>query len=84
VLEVQNNQGQTWIMTADERPSGPAFGGPMRLGTDQSMRGAEALLALIDATSPADVDLVLEASEYARRIQYGWKAGDCYWREEPR
>jgi hypothetical protein len=83
VLEVQNAQGQTWIMTAYEGPSGPAFGGPMRTGTDEPVRAAEELLTLIDATPPADFDIVLEAPEYASRIRYGCHAGECYWHEEP-
>jgi len=82
VLEVQNEHGQTWIMTAYEGPSGPAFGGPMRAGTDEPLRGADALLALIDATPPADFEAILAAPEYASRITYGCHAGECYWRED--
>jgi len=83
VLSVQNDRGERWIMTAYEGPTGPAFGGFMPATTDEPIRGAEALLALIESTPPADFDAVLEADDYDSRIFYGCRAGACYWREEP-
>jgi len=79
-LEVTDATGETWILTAYDGPSGPAFGGLMDHPSE--IAAAEALLALIEQTPPADFEVVLSAPEYESRITYGCRAGACYWREE--
>lgn len=81
LFEVTAATGETWILTAYEGPSGPAFGGLMDHPLENA--AAEALLALIEQTPPADFEEVLSAPEYESRITYGCRAGECYWHEEP-
>jgi hypothetical protein len=81
LFEVTAETGETWTLTAYEGPSGPAFGGLMVHPLENA--AAEALLALIERTPPADFEVVLSAPEYESRITYGCRAGDCYWREDP-
>jgi hypothetical protein len=82
LLEVTDDHGHVWILTAYQGPSGPAFGGLIHdLGAET--QSSEALLALIEQTPPADFEVVLSAPEYESRITYGCRAGACYWREDP-
>lgn len=70
-----------WILTAYEGPSGSAFGAvyPER---EESIAAATALLAILDATEPADFEAVIELDEYEDRVTYGCKDGICYYHSE--
>jgi hypothetical protein len=81
LFEVTDGTGETRILTAHEGPFGPAFGG--LIDHPLEIAAAEALLVLIEQTSPADFAAVLSAPEYESRITYGCQAGEGYWREEP-
>jgi hypothetical protein len=80
LFEVTNERGELLILTAYHGPSGPAFGG---LNNDEAeIEAADALLALIEQTPPADFEVVLSAPAYESRSTYGCRAGECYWHEE--
>ena len=77
---VTTDAGASWMMTAYEGPSGSAFGArdPYR---DKVIAAATALLAILDATQPADFEVVLASDEYEAHIRYGCHDGACYWHE---
>ena len=78
---VSTEHDPAWILTAYEGPSGSAFGAihPER---EEAIAAATALLAILDATQPADFEAVIELDEYEDRVTYGCTDGICYYHSE--
>lgn len=81
IIKARNSNGQRWLITAYDGPSGPAFGAidPLSL---QSNTVAESLLALVEATPPADFEAILEVPDFNSIITYGCRNSESYWNEE--
>ncbi len=82
VIEAQDPDENSWILTAYQGATGPAIGGMSRYKSE-CRPAAEALAQLIAATAPDD----FEATVYhgygkgRTRITYGCRDGECFYRE---
>ena len=78
VITVTAPDGTTLPLMVYEGGSGPAIQGPP---TSAGRAASHALLAQIDATTPADFMSTMEWSEYGTTAQLGCRDGICYYEE---
>ena len=81
VIEATDEQGNSWLLSLYEGPSGPAIGGNIR---DQSILAvAEELSELLQRTLPADFEAITYSMDFDITIRYGCKDSSCYYEELP-
>ncbi len=79
IIEATDTNGHSWALTASGGSSGPYIGGDC---ADRSIYpAAEALLQLIETTTPADFTVTVYDDDTNNTISYGCSNGQCYWHE---
>lgn len=73
---------QCWLLMAYQTDDGfPDIGGD---ASDETVyAAAQALLALIEETRPADYDMTGYLHDYDRTVRFGCANGACYWQSIP-
>jgi hypothetical protein len=79
VVEACDSRGNSWILTVYQGPTGPAIGG--NRSDPSACPPAEALLHLLETTTPADFEAVMHYADADFTVVYGCKDGQCYMRE---
>ena len=81
VIEAEDDQGNKWILSAYQGPSGPAIGGDYF--NESIILVAEAFLQLIESTTPVDFEEIVYYQDSDSTITYGCADGNCFWHEKP-
>lgn len=81
IFEATDSEGSSWIITAYEGPSGPAFGG--KISDETCLPAIYALMNLIAITTPSDFEATVYDDDTDNTVTYGVKDGQAFHYEKP-